>query len=298
MTQTLIPPCGGRLVNLPTRAVTGAGWTGREMCWRHAPREYAAIHYHEDDLYDAGWATDFEFTVPEDLPSGAYVMRLAAEGHLDELPFYVRPPRGRPSAAVLFIASTYTYQAYANHARMGRYTVAVAKARATGTTPDIVADDHPGRVKYGVALSVEQPLADGGETGLFLRLGWDDGQTETFAYTEVDTLLSGGLQVSGVHWGRGADRLGLALASGGLAAPHRRYLAAGGKGFILGDGRLTYGRETIVEGYYRVQVGRYVQLSPGVQFVDHPGFNKDRGPAVVIGLRLRVSVGGTTSPGT
>src|SRR5262249_27470654 len=54
---------GGRLVNLPTRAVTGARWTGREMCWRHAPREYAAIHFHDDDLYDAGWATDFEFTV-------------------------------------------------------------------------------------------------------------------------------------------------------------------------------------------------------------------------------------------
>jgi N,N-dimethylformamidase len=87
---------GGRLVNLPTRAVTGARWTGREMCWRHAPREYAAIHFHDDDLHDAGWATDFEFTVPEDLASGAYVMRLAADGHADELPFYVRPPRGRP----------------------------------------------------------------------------------------------------------------------------------------------------------------------------------------------------------
>ena len=107
----------GRLVNLPTRAVTGARWSGREMCWRHAPREYAAIHFHDDDVHDAGWATDFELTVPEDLPSGAYLMRLAAEGHADELPFYVRPRRGEPRAEVLFIASTYTYQAYANHAR-------------------------------------------------------------------------------------------------------------------------------------------------------------------------------------
>ena len=87
------------------------------MCWRHAPREYAAIHFHDDDLHDVGWETDFEFTVPADLPSGAYLMRLTAAGAVDELPFYVRPLRGRPGADVLFVASTYTYQAYANHAR-------------------------------------------------------------------------------------------------------------------------------------------------------------------------------------
>src|SRR5262249_10559827 len=108
---------GGRLVNLPPRALTGARRSGREVCWPHAPREYAAIHFHEDDLHDVGWETDFEFTVPADLQSGTYVMRLAAEGHADELPFYVRPLRGHPRADVLVVASTYTYQAYANHAR-------------------------------------------------------------------------------------------------------------------------------------------------------------------------------------
>jgi N,N-dimethylformamidase len=131
----------GRLVNLPTRAVTGARWTGREMCWRHAPREYAAIHFHDDDVHDAGWATDFEFTVPEDLASGAYLMRLEAEGHLDELPFYVRPPRGRPGADVLFIASTYTYQAYANHAR-GNVDALRARIDAWGAYPH-QPDRHP-----------------------------------------------------------------------------------------------------------------------------------------------------------
>ncbi len=140
---------GGRLVNLPTRAVTGARWTGREMCWRHAPREYAAIHFHDDDLQDAGWVTDFEFTVPEDLPSGAYLMRLAADGHVDELPFYVRPPRGRRGADVLFIASTYTYQAYANHARGSTDATFRARVAAWGAYPDN-ADDHPdyGRSTY------------------------------------------------------------------------------------------------------------------------------------------------------
>jgi N,N-dimethylformamidase len=134
---------GGLLVNLPTRAVTGARWTGREMCWRHAPREYAAIHFHEDDVHDAGWATDFDFTVPEDLPSGVYVMRLAAGAHADELPFYVRPPRGRRSADVLFIASTYTYQAYANHARGSTDDAYRARVAAWGAYPHNP-DDHPG----------------------------------------------------------------------------------------------------------------------------------------------------------
>jgi N,N-dimethylformamidase len=140
---------GGRLVNLPTRAVTGARWTGREMCWRHAPREYAAIHFHEDDLHDAGWATDFEFTVPDDLPSGAYIMRLAAPGHVDELPFYVRPPRGQPRADVLFIASTYTYQAYANHAR-GNTDAAFRERIQRWNASPYNADDHPeyGRSTY------------------------------------------------------------------------------------------------------------------------------------------------------
>ena len=140
---------GGRLVNLPTRAVTGARWSGSEMCWRHAPREYAAIHFHDDDIYDAGWATDFEFTVPDDLPSGAYLMRLAADGHIDELPFYVRPPRGRRGADVLFIASTYTYQAYANHARGNSDAAFRERVAAWGAYPHNP-DDHPeyGRSTY------------------------------------------------------------------------------------------------------------------------------------------------------
>ena len=119
------------------------------MCWRHAPREYAAIHFHEDDIHDAGWQTDFAFEVPADLPSGAYLMRLTAGSHIDELPFYVRPPLGRPGADVLFIASTYTYQAYANHARGNTDDALRARMAEWGAYPDN-ADDHPdyGRSTY------------------------------------------------------------------------------------------------------------------------------------------------------
>ena len=107
----------GKAINLPMRAVTGSRWTGREMCWRHAPREYAAIHFHSDDLGDSGWQTDFAVDIPSDMRSGAYGVRLRGGGHEDIIPFYVLPPKGRATAPIAFLASTFTYQAYANHAR-------------------------------------------------------------------------------------------------------------------------------------------------------------------------------------
>jgi N,N-dimethylformamidase len=120
-TQSIIDqgPSGlnGHLVNVPARAVRGSRWTGEEMCWRHAPRHYAAIHFHEDDLYDCRWQTDFEIAIPPDLKSGVYGVRLRYGADEDVIPFYVLPPRGRATARVCFLAPTFTYQAYANHAR-------------------------------------------------------------------------------------------------------------------------------------------------------------------------------------
>jgi high affinity Mn2+ porin len=89
-----------------------------------------------------------------------------------------------------------------------------------------------------LVFNIEQVLADEGETGVFARLGWNDGHSESFAFTEVDRLLSFGGQLSGARWMRSEDRVGAALAIEGLSAPHRDYLAAGGTGFLLGDGRL------------------------------------------------------------
>ncbi|HYL54798.1 MAG TPA: carbohydrate porin [Gemmatimonadales bacterium] len=177
---------------------------------------------------------------------------------------------------------------YENHARMGSYAEALARAAATNTTPDIVAADRPGRTKQGAGLNVEQRLADGGETGLFARAGWNDGRNEDFVFTEVDRHLSGGLQLAGAHWKRGADRLGIAYVLHGLSSDHRAYLAAGGQGFLLGDGRLRYGPEGIFETYYRAQFGPYVEVGPDVQWIHNPGYNRDRGPAAVASLRLNV----------
>ncbi len=107
----------GRLVNLPARAMKGSTWTGAERRWMDAPRHYAAIHFHDDDLHDCGWQTDFVFEIPATLRSGVYGMRLACEGHADIVPFFVRPPRGKRTADVVYLASTFTYQVYFNFAR-------------------------------------------------------------------------------------------------------------------------------------------------------------------------------------
>jgi N,N-dimethylformamidase len=107
----------GIVRNLPTRAVCGSRWTGEETCWRHRPRHYAAIHFHEDDLYDCGWDTDFAVTIPDRLPSGVYGVRLRCGGVEDIVPVYVLPPAGTAVAPLVFLASTFTYQIYGNHQR-------------------------------------------------------------------------------------------------------------------------------------------------------------------------------------
>ena len=176
--------------------------------------------------------------------------------------------------------------AYINHARMGRYAVATSTALADGTVPDIVADDAPGRTKYGFAVNGDLPLTHDGDTGLFGRLGWNDGNNESFVFTEVDRHASAGAQLGGATWRRPDDVFGVAVAVDGLSGPHRAYLAAGGHGFLLGDGALSYGLETLREAYYRAQLGPYIAVSPDAMLIVNPGYNRVRGPAMVFTLRV------------
>ena len=176
--------------------------------------------------------------------------------------------------------------AYRNHARMGDYVIALARAGAA--SPDIVADDTPGREKHGLGLNLEQPLADDGETGAFARFGWSGGTSESFAFTEAEGHASAGVQVAGRHWGRIADRFGVAALRHTINDAHRDYLASGGVGFLLGDGALRYGPETFVESYYRAQLGPFLQVGPDVQYVRSPGYNRDRGPALISSVRVNL----------
>lgn len=184
---------------------------------------------------------------------------------------------------------------FRNTAHMGDYREALAAAAGTGRPPVVSATGRDGRHKYGFGLNAEQPLADDGDTGLFLRLGWNDAATEDFAFTEVDRDVSFGGQVSGVHWRRAEDRVGVGVSAGGMSDSHREYLAAGGSGFTLGDGRLNYAYEEVLEGYYRAQwswtaftAPIRLQLSPEFQYIQNPGFNRDRGPVRIYSVRLHV----------
>ena len=137
----------GDLINLPTRGVTGSNWSGEEMCWRHAPEEYGAIHFHDDDIYDCGWETDFSFTVPEDMRSGVYAARLKC-GDLEEMiPFFVRPKPGQPQSDICVLIPTFTYIMYGNHARGNTNDVYRERANAWNARP-WTPDEHP---EYGLS---------------------------------------------------------------------------------------------------------------------------------------------------
>ena len=107
----------GQLVNTPTRAVCGSRWTGQEQNFRHAPDQYGAIHFHDDDLDDCRWPATHAVTVPEGFKSDAYALLLRAGDVAENIPFFVVPPQGQATARVAVLVSTYTYTVYGNHAR-------------------------------------------------------------------------------------------------------------------------------------------------------------------------------------
>jgi high affinity Mn2+ porin len=182
---------------------------------------------------------------------------------------------------------TMRFITYLNHANMGSYREAIDEFLAGKTSqPNIVATRRQGRHKYGFDLNFEQNLTD--KLRAFGRWGWNDGRNESFVYTEVDRALELGGDYSGDAWRRKNDRAGAAVSMNAISGDHARYLALGGIGFLLGDGALNYGREKIFETYYTAHVWRGTFVSFDLQHVNNSGYNKDRGPVLVPGLRFHV----------
>jgi carbohydrate-selective porin OprB len=177
---------------------------------------------------------------------------------------------------------------FLNRTNSGTYADALQLARQTGSLPDVTATRRIGTLKYGFGLNLEQEITK--NVGAFARLGWNDGKTESFAFTAIDRLASGGISVNGSRWKRPFDTLATALTVSGISGVHAAYLASGGQDFILGDGTLRYGPECVSETYYSARVVPGVFTTLDLQRVVNPGFNRDRGPVWIPTLRLHVEL--------
>lgn len=144
-----------------------------------------------------------------------------------------------------------------------------------------------GGKKLGFGINDEQELTN--DIGFFMRAGWNDGKDVTWAFTEIDQTLSAGISLKGIRWKRPSDIFGIASVINGISGPHRDFLAAGGYGFIIGDGKLNYTNEVIIETYYNAFLSKIFWLTLDYQLVNNPGYNKDRGPANVFAVRGHVA---------
>jgi len=178
--------------------------------------------------------------------------------------------------------------AFYNVNKAPRYEdVIAAKLDGTDTNMDVNNGKTYGGKKYGFGVNAEQELS--GSVSAFLRLGWNDGNTATWAFAEIDNTASGGIRIYGQSWKRSADNIGIAVLSNGLSKPHRDFLAAGGYGFMIGDGRLPhYSRENIAELFYQCRVFYNCWVTLDYQLVDHPAYNPDRGPVHLFAARAHI----------
>ena len=246
----------GELVNMPTRAMRGSSWKGDVLKWTEAPDQYAAVHFHDDDLYDCGWQTDFIFDIPADLPSGVYGIRLTSGREQDIVPVFVLPPPGTATAKVAILFPTYTYQVYANFERDNFDETFCGRRTAWGVYPH-----HPAEHKE-FGLSTYNWHSDGSGVAfsslrrpvLTLRAGqmaYVDPRGSGLRHFPADMHLATWLDAMGIAWDAITDhdleREGTALLSRYacvLTGTHPEYQSLGTLNAVrdwLGEGgRLAY----------------------------------------------------------
>jgi high affinity Mn2+ porin len=168
-----------------------------------------------------------------------------------------------------------------NNAHMGNYREAIQQ---DPSAPDVT-QTRQYRTRYGFGVSWDQELIKD-ELGIFGRIGYADSYAETWMYTECERTVSIGMVLKGKCWDRPKDEVGVAFLAGGLGPQHIAYLAAGGLGFELGDGKIDYAPELVLEAYYNLRVQKGIFVTLDVQGMANPGYNRDRGPVAFMGLRV------------
>jgi high affinity Mn2+ porin len=239
---------------------------------------------------DRNWGFRFAEALMPKVANGIDLVYKPWQAHAENFEYELRRGAipGKPGVVRLL--------AFTNYANMGIYRDAVAQFEQ-GLVPSPEITNHPWHItrKYGFGVNLEQEIAH--NLTAFGRFGWNNGKTESFAYTEIDQTFEVGLGAKGAMWHRRQDRVGVAYVTSGITKDHQHYLADGGFGFLLGDGPgigstsgafLNYGRENVVETYYTAHVWRGLYVAPGYQRITNPGYNRDRGPVIVPSFRVHV----------
>jgi high affinity Mn2+ porin len=237
------------------------------------------------DYEDRWWGARFAEALISKRPNGLTLQKNLQDAHSENYEIEVRPELIEKRDTTVRIL------AFTNFANMGDYHEAIDLFE-DGKTPTPEIDDHPMRttLKYGFGLNAEQEFTD--YLRGFARAGWNEGEHESFNYTEVNDTVAFGGDLRGTLWDRPEDKFGVAFVGNGISQRHRQYLADGGLGFLLGDGGLSYGPERIMESYYNfpipVHAGFFGAID--IQYIDNPGYNRARGPVVVPGMRVHVEL--------
>ncbi|OOQ59098.1 carbohydrate porin [Mucilaginibacter pedocola] len=223
------------------------------------------------------WALRFAFTMTTTTANGAIWDERIGRANTQTLEYEKRYQLNGQKG-------TFRILGFRNNGKMGDYRYAIAQ---NPTAPVVDTNNVYGKHKWGFGINADQYLSK--NFGVFAKLSYNDGKTETWAFTEIDRSLSLGAVLKGESWSRKDDELGLAFVANGLSDPHKDYLAAGGYGFIIGDGKLNYAHELIAELYYKVNAYQHkLWLSPDYQFIANPAYNADRGPVNIFSLRAHV----------
>jgi high affinity Mn2+ porin len=235
------------------------------------------------EYYDPAWVLRFAEELMPKAAASEQLMWDITKARAENLELELHPDLGPRRPGVL------RFLGYVNHANMGVYREAIEQFESgIDPIPDI--RNHPWETthKFGFGVNLEQMLWP--SAIIFARWGWNNGKTESFCFTEVDSTVSSGVGFFGKKWRRNQDRAGIAFAVDAISGDHRDYLADGGYGFMIGDGALNYGREKILEAYYTAHVWKGLYVSPGVQYIVNPAYNQDRGPVTIPWFRLHLEL--------
>jgi high affinity Mn2+ porin len=175
---------------------------------------------------------------------------------------------------------------FGNRGNTGSFREVVAQAAANpgADINALMAANRRQRDKVGVYGNIEQAVTR--DVGVFARASWADGKNEILSFTDIDRSAAAGVSIKGAGWGRPRDTVGLAGAVNAIGAAHRAFHAAGGLGLLIGDGRLNYREEKILETFYAIHLSKWTSLTFDYQFIADPAYNADRGPVSIFAARF------------